>query len=490
MNRNAAHIHTSRQNFVNVLLLCFASILTDPAAAQTFTVLHDFTGGSDGAYTYAPVIPSGNILYGAAAGGGPFGHGVVFAMNFDGTCFTNLYNFTAGAPDPLNNNTNGDGSAPVGLLLSGDTLYGTAFQGGFWDNGTLFRVNTDGSGFTNLHNFTSTVSNPFGPNGDGANPNDALILLGNTLYGTAYAGGTSGAGTLFAVNTDGSDFSTLYNFTALSGPYLTNNDGGWPYASLLLASNTLFGVTSQGGTAANGTMFAIQPDGTDFTNLHTFDWTHDGGYPVGTLISSSNTLYGIAFNGGPWNHGTVFAINPDGSDLRILHNFSAVNGSTNSDGANPTAGLVLANDVLYGTTRSGGASGVGTVFALHTDGSGFTTLHSFNGSDGAQPYAPLTLSGNSLFGTTYQGGGSGFGTVFSISFSPRLSISISGTNAILRWPIGYAGFDYTGYTLQSTTNLNLSTVWTTVVPAPVTIDGQNVVTNAMTTVQQFYRLIH
>ena len=78
----------------------------------------------------------------------------------------------------------------------------------------------------------------------------------------------------------------------------------------------------------------------------------------------------------------------------------------------PSAGLVLSGNTLYGTAFNGGSSGVGTVFAVNTNGTGFKTLHSFTGSSGAFPSAGLVLSGNTLYGTTEQGGSSGDGTVF------------------------------------------------------------------------------
>ena len=99
--------------------------------------------------------------------------------------FTNLHSFTL-----LNNYTNSDGARPyAGLILSGNTLYGTAFYGGSSGNGTVFAVHTNGTGFTNLHSFTafSVLSST---NSDGANPEAGLILSGNTLYGTAYGGGS------------------------------------------------------------------------------------------------------------------------------------------------------------------------------------------------------------------------------------------------------------------------------------------------------------
>src|SRR5207247_10710665 len=96
--------------------------------------------------------------------------------------------------------------------------------------------------------------------------------------------------------------------------------------------------------------------------------------------------------------------------------------------------------------------------------------------------------GNTLYGTAAVAGSSGRGTVFSLSFRPQLTITPSGAYVILTWPTNVAGFDYTGYTLQSTTNLASPAVWTAVAPGPVVIDGQNAVTNLISGTQQFYRL--
>jgi uncharacterized repeat protein (TIGR03803 family) len=102
------------------------------------------------------------------------------------------------------------------LILSGRTLYGTT-GGGNGGFGTVFAINTDGSSFTNLHVFTANSSFPAYTNSDGSNPNAGLILSGKTFYGAAGQGGRFGSGTLFAVNTNGSGFTNLYSFTATSG---------------------------------------------------------------------------------------------------------------------------------------------------------------------------------------------------------------------------------------------------------------------------------
>jgi uncharacterized repeat protein (TIGR03803 family) len=157
--------------------------------------------------------------------------------------------------------------------------------------------------------------------------------------------------------------------------------------------------------------------------------------------------------------------------------------------------LILSGNTLYGTTQNGGTNGSGTVFAVNTDGRDFTTLYSFTAtsgpssanSDGAIPEAGLILSGDALYGTATSGGVWGGGTVFSLSFGsvsvPQLTIVPSGPYVILTWPTNTIGF-----TLQSTTSLGSSAVWSTNSLAPVVVNGQNVVTNSITGKQQFFRL--
>jgi uncharacterized repeat protein (TIGR03803 family) len=325
------------------------------------------------------------------------GLGLIPAGRVTAQTFTNLHSFTGS-----------DGGNPqAGLILSGTTLYGTAFQGGSSGAGTVFAVSTDGTGFTNLHSFTYS---------DGVNPQAGLILSGNTLYGTAVNGGSSGAGTVFAVNTDGTGFTNLYSFTAYSIFLFANSDGVNPQAGLILSGNTLYG-TAYGGGSGYGTVFAVSTDGTGFTNLHSFNYS-DGANPQAGLILSGNTLYGTAYGGGDFGYGTVFAVNTDGTGFTNLHSFTY--SFIYSDGVNPQAGLILSGNTLYGTAYGGGSSGQGTVFAVNTDGTGFTNLHSFTYvSDGANPRAGLILSGNTLYGTAYGGGSSGQGTVFSLSLGPH-----------------------------------------------------------------------
>jgi len=486
---------TTKLFLLSALFADLGLMLAGRMTAQTFSVIHTFTSASgpnltntDGANPSAGLILSGKTLYGTAKYGGSSGWGTVFALSTDGSVFAAPYSFTGGS----------DGANPTaGLILSNNTLYGTASAGGSSGHGTIFSVNTNGSSFSNLHSFTATANDSFGlhTNSDGANPYVGLILSGATLYGAANDGGSSGQGTVFAVNTIGSGLTTLHSFSSGSG-------GAYSSAGLILSGNTLYGANY--GNLGNGTVFAINTDGTAFTNYYAFTAGHlngngiltnsDGANPYAELILSGDTLYGTAENGGSSGKGTVFSVTTNGTDFATLHSFTkgAYNSLglyTNSDGANPSAELVLSGNTLYGTANAGGLSGRGTVFALNTDGTGFTNLYNFSAtppypnttnSDGANPTARLILSGYALYGTAPYGGIAGNGTVFSLSFAPQLTIIPSGTNVVVTWPSNVAGFDYTGFVLQSAPALT---------GAFTNLPGaSSPFTNPIAGTQQFYRL--
>jgi uncharacterized repeat protein (TIGR03803 family) len=493
-----------------VVLLVFYGGLLRQVPAQTFKTLHSYNG-SDGANPFAGLVLSSDTLYGTTVSGGALDMGTVFALNTDGTGFRAVHQFPNWQWPSY---TNPEGVHPAaGLILSGNTLYGAALAGGSSANGTLFAVRTDGTGFTVLHTFTASSNDSSGvyTNRDGANPEGALILSDNTLYGTAAFGGSSGSGTLFAVKADGTGFTVLHSFTTSStnsfGVY-TNRDGANPWGALILSDNTLYGTALYGGCSDNGTLFAVHTDGTGFAVLHDFTGSSDGANPLAGLTLSGNTLYGTATFGGRYSHGTVFAVHTDGTGFATLHNFTTMTSTNyaNRDGADPQSVLIISGNTLFGSARLGGSSGSGTVFAINIDGSDFRTLHDFTApaiglphtnTDGYFPSGSLVLSGSVLYGTAryggcYSGNGDpdGNGTIFSISLPmspPELTVIASGDNLILAWPTNYAGFDYRGYVLQSTTDI-ASPVWTTNLPAPVVFDGQYMVTNPVSGTRQFFRL--
>jgi uncharacterized repeat protein (TIGR03803 family) len=298
-----------------------------------------------------------------------------------------------------------DGSSPNGLVLSGTTLYGMThgISNTGSENGTIFKIETDGTGFTLLHTFVGGAD-------DGKWPSGSLIISGTTLYGMTMFGGDHDRGTVFKLNTDGTGFTLLHEFTGGVA------DGQSPQGDLILSDSTLFGMTMRGGNHEPfdcGTIFTIDVLGGHFALLHRFSFG-DGAYPRGNLILSGTTLFGmtegISIQGDDSNCGTIFAIQTHGGGFTILHEFA---GGANG-GKGPFGSLLLADSTLYGMTCYGGDSDLGTIFKMHIDGSGFALLHEFadGPGDGSAPHGSLIISGSTLYGMTWRGGEGMTGTIF------------------------------------------------------------------------------
>ena len=195
-----------------------------------------------------------------------------------------------------------------------------------------------------------------GTNTDGAWPTCGLVLDGSTLYGTTYHGGTSN-GVVFAMQTDGGDYSVLKYFSVTTG-IGTNSDGAAPIAGLALSGDTLYGVAVGGGAGASGNIFSIKTNGAGFTNMHDFSWYSDGGWPRNTLLLDGSTLYGTTGAGGISNKGTIFMVLTNGANFTVLKNFDLI------IGAQCDSKFVLNSNTLYGTAVNGGSSGGGVVFGL------------------------------------------------------------------------------------------------------------------------------
>lgn len=426
-----------------------------------FAVLHSFTGASDGGG------PSGSLaldgagnVYGTAQSGGAWNGGVVFRVKVDGTGFAVLHSFGGGAPGGANPwagvisggagnlygrtlfsnppgtktiftvRTDGTGFAVLhsfaltsvagyyddgGLTLDGaGDLYGATTWGGASDDGTVFTIKTDGTGYGVLHDFAWAPP-------DGAYPRASLVRdEAGSLYGTTSWGGASNMGVIYTLKPDGTGFSVLHSFTGGA------SDAGGPAGYLALdGAGNLYGTTVGGGALANGTVFTLKTDGSGFAVLYSFSGgVSDGGGPNGPLIlDGAGYLYGTTQNGGASGAGTVFKIGTGGTGFVVLHSFAG--GA--SDGRYPNAPLALdAAGNLYGTASSDGASHAGTIFTIKTDGTGFAILHSFGGgpSDGAYPNTGLILDGaGNLYGTTAGGGSWNSGTVFRLK-ADGISLSV------------------------------------------------------------------
>jgi uncharacterized repeat protein (TIGR03803 family) len=344
--------------------------------------------------------------------------------------FSTIYTFCSGGLPCL------DGSNPTfgGLIQGTDgNFYGTTYNGGEHNNGSVFRL-TPGGTLTTLYSFCKLANCV-----DGSNPFGSLVQGSDgNFYGTTSIGGSSsqapgsGWGTVFQVAPDGT-FKSLYSFG--SQPNLA--DGASQYSGLIEGSDgNFYGTTTQGGTSvyntdAWGTVFRITPTGT-LTTIYNFcsqNSCTDGGTPGAPLVfGSDGNLYGTTVGGGnDQGAGTAFKLTPTGV-LTTLYTFCSQQGCT--DGANPAyGGLVQANDGnLYGTTINGGASGEGEIFRISSTGS-FAPLYSFSCSqnvcpNGTNPYGGLIQSSDgNLYGTTTNGGvnNANYGTVFKLTLDGTLT---------------------------------------------------------------------
>lgn len=296
---------------------------------QTYASLNSLGGpiNTDGASPEAELIEgSDGYLYGVARAGGPNGNGTVFKLGKDGSGFAVLHAFGA-TTSAVNVNpaTNADGIGPVGPLVQGADgyFYGTAARGGTAGYGTIFRIRFDGTGFEVLRTFpTLTQASSTAPlaNADGAVPLAGLTDgQDGRLYGVASAGGSNGVGTVFGYDPVGGVFTVLHNFDGLKGAQ--------PSGELLLAQDgKLYGSTSSGGTAANGsatllgTIFSIATDGTGFTSIYSFKG-EDGVSPTGGLLQmDATTFVGITQAGGRCSQGTVYQLSLTGATARGVTN--------------------------------------------------------------------------------------------------------------------------------------------------------------------------
>lgn len=246
---------------------------------------------------------------------------------------------------------------------------------------------------------------------DGANPYGGLALAGGTLFGTTQNGGAYGFGTIFRVNPDGSGYAKVYDFTGAA-------DGGAPQGKLILGGNMLYGSASAGGASNYGTIFAIDTNAWRLTPLYNFTNGLDGAAPSTGVVLANDLLYGTSGTYPSTNLGALFELATNGSNFTVLHHFSHLTGTANLDGAYPY-GLQFYNGVLYGAASDGGTNGTGTLFGLPAGQTNFSLQESFPmaaypfvNSNGAYPGGGVVVAGGTLFGVASYGGSSGWGTVY------------------------------------------------------------------------------
>ncbi len=399
-------------------MVLLAALAAAPRAqAQTYNVLYNFTNGTDGGVPNGSLIQDkagsfyGTTYQGAGSGCGGSGCGTVFKLTKTGT-LTTLYTFTGGS----------DGGNPqAGVILSGNTLYGTTTYGGNLNCniyngsgcGVVFKLNIETGAETVLYSFTGGA--------DGGVPWYAGLVrddAGN-LYGTTAFGGGGfaicpiGCGVVYKVDPDEKTETVLHTFAG--------SDGAHPDWSLTVdaTGNVLYGTTIVGGSTSGtgcadagcGVAFSLRIKTDEYKVLYNFTGGTDGGYPGLLSIGKAGVLYGTTFaSSGCGTCGVVFEVVPETGKETMLYTFTG-----GADGGVPWAGVVLDKEGnLYGTTAIGGSgqgsSGNGVVFKLDPKTGMETVLHTFDYTDGSFPFENLFLDARgTLYGTTSGGGTDGTG---------------------------------------------------------------------------------
>jgi uncharacterized repeat protein (TIGR03803 family) len=417
------------QAVVTLAVVCLLTVAaTQSAQAQTFTVLHSFTGGSDGAYSAAGLtIDAAGNLYGTTGAGGYFGGncaayygcGTVFQLVQKNSSWliTPIYSFQFG----------GDGATPLASVTIGPdgNLYGTTFAGGVYGGdcslgcGTVFKLQPSAVVCKNaVCSWTETVLYRFQPVYDGFWPYAPVTFdpSGN-LYGTTREGGVQyscGCGTIYELSPSGGGWNervidSFAGFEA-SGAYE-------PTTGVILdRAGNLYG-TAPGGPQyfAFGVIYELVRGEGGEQDIYTFQGPNDGAYPAGSLISDqAGNFYGATSSGHtPDTGATIYELSPSngGWVYTVLYTWPVGEGGgwgslTMDRGGN-----------LYGAS-AGGAYGFGSIFKLTHSNSGwsYSSLHDFIGRDGWYPNGGLVIDTNgNLFGTTEEGGSYGDGVVFKIA---------------------------------------------------------------------------
>ncbi|HEX3664001.1 MAG TPA: choice-of-anchor tandem repeat GloVer-containing protein [Rhizomicrobium sp.] len=287
---------------------------------------------------------------------------------------------------------------------------------------------------------TETVVYAFKGGHDGSFPSGGLLEVNGSLYGVTPLGGTGncqgGCGTVFSFDPATGAETVIYSFQG------NGVDGSQPAGTLIDVNNTLYGVTTFGGTgtcsSGCGTVFSINPNSGAETVVYSFQ--HNGldpQWPSSGLINENGMLYGASTLGGAnclsagSGCGTIFSLDPTTGSEAVLYSFCTKGNC--ADGVLPNGPLLNVNGTFYGTTEFGGLSntacigdypGCGTVFSFDPGSGAETVLYSFCSkkkcADGSEPAATLLEFKNAIYGTTSEGGNEiacdaeGCGTIFSL----------------------------------------------------------------------------
>ena len=366
----------------------------DPLTGDLRT-LHAFTGGNDGGAPFGGLVEVGGQLYGVTRSGGPAAapsspSGTIFRIDPSTGAFTVLHAFFDLSTIPAN--------VPWGPLALGPDgmLYGTTRFGGAEEAGTIYRLNPATGAFAIVH--AMTVAEGIGPVGP------LLLDSDGSFYGSAYGGGDdTGSGTIFRFDPVTSQLQRLYSFTSAT-------DGSSPGPLVKGSDGHLYGTTDYGpvpaGSPRTPTFFRLRrTPAVSFETLRTFDPATTGrGEKVQLVLGTDARLYGYAQTDGPTGTGTIYRFDPlaggppsDPLSFTVLHTFPP-------EASSPSGPTLSADGFLYGTTRSGGATGRGRVYRLSRETGAVTLLGTLPGGPAqtASWNSPLVAGADGLlYGTSH-----------------------------------------------------------------------------------------
>ena len=358
-------------------------------STNAFVTVVEFTGTSGankGSSPWGSLVSDGSgYLWGTTLTGGAGDQGTVFKIDQSTGVMTTVFEYgNTSLADP--------GSSPIAGLFSDGTgsLWGTTNQGGIARNGTVFKIASSTGTLTKLTEFTGG-----GLSGHlGYAPANSLAGDGaGFVWGTTEKGGIFTYGTVFKMQQWTNALTSVVEFTGNGA----TNRGATPKCALVADGlGYMWGSTYAGGQNGLGTIFKINVSTgvlttmLDFSNDGSTDW---GANPVAGMIrDSAGVLWGTTEHGGSTNNGTVFKINPTTGLLTTIRHFTDV-------GANPVAPLAIdASGNLWGTTVGGGTNGAGTLFRISPSGTVLSQT-SFPGTDIYRGYGGVVINGSSIWGT-------------------------------------------------------------------------------------------
>jgi len=315
-------------------------------------------------------------------------------MRTDGSNWTVLHTFNIA--------TEGDFGRPGVTEIPGDSLFGVQTTGGLNGGGTIYSVFKDGSGFVVHHQFTAAT---------GITPESKLVYFDGKLFGTTSQGGDHDKGVLFCINSDGSDYRVLRHFDDGIGMW-TQTPGG----NISITSNgRIFGAFRdfyQAPNFSNYYLYKVDTSGQNFEPFFTGSNVEmqriNGEYGQDPLLINDNEIYFNCSQYGRNDGGVLNHVDTSGAGNDIFHFGNSPNGFR------PNGGVIRASDgKLYGTTTIGGADGNGVVYSVNADGTGYTRLHQFIDAEGYNPSGKLLEAGDGkLYGACRYGGANGLGCIF------------------------------------------------------------------------------